>query len=241
MSYVEAKKQIEMIEGFLSDAETKCLYKLAKNCGGDIVEIGSWKGKSTICLALGSKAGNEGKVFAIDPHEELVDKEAGFNQQENTEPIFRKNIKKVNDIVVSFVMKSEETNKGWTKPISLLWIDGAHDYENVKKDFLLWNPHLKKGGVIAFHDAIYSLGHTYSGVRKVVYKHILKSRKFSNVQFCGSIVFATKIKSHSPKSRKIVLFLFLPLIHSIYGQLVHILIKTGLIKPAKWMKNKIKK
>lgn len=33
-----------------------------------IVEIGSWKGKSTIWIANGSKDGRNIKVYAIDPH-----------------------------------------------------------------------------------------------------------------------------------------------------------------------------
>jgi hypothetical protein len=33
-----------------------------------LVEIGSWKGRSTICIAIGSKAGKKNKCYAIDPH-----------------------------------------------------------------------------------------------------------------------------------------------------------------------------
>ena len=62
------KELIQHIDGWLTDEEAKLLYKLAKNCKGVIVEIGSWKGKSTICMAKGSKAGNNVKIYAIDPH-----------------------------------------------------------------------------------------------------------------------------------------------------------------------------
>lgn len=40
----------------------------------------------------------------------------------------------------------------WTKPISLLFIDGDHSYEGVKSDTLNWEKHVKKGGTILFHD-----------------------------------------------------------------------------------------
>ena len=41
---------IENIQGWLSDTEGILLFKLAKNLNGRgvIVEIGSWKGKSTV-------------------------------------------------------------------------------------------------------------------------------------------------------------------------------------------------
>jgi len=36
-----------------------------------IVEIGSWKGRSTIVLAAGARAGAGGPVYAVDPHQGL--------------------------------------------------------------------------------------------------------------------------------------------------------------------------
>ena len=54
------------IEGWLSEKEAFGLYSIANKlgAGSTIVEIGSWKGKSTYCLAKGLK---NGKIFAIDP------------------------------------------------------------------------------------------------------------------------------------------------------------------------------
>ena len=39
-----------------------------------------------------------------------------------------------------------------TMPIDFLFIDGDHTYEGVKKDFKMYSPLVKKGGIIAFHD-----------------------------------------------------------------------------------------
>lgn len=63
----ETKRIVAKIDGFLTDKEGETLYKLAKDCLPNtvIVEIGSWKGKSTIWLSKGSKAGNNLKVFEI--------------------------------------------------------------------------------------------------------------------------------------------------------------------------------
>ena len=250
MQWAEARAQIQATEGLISEAEAKRLYQLARACGGSIVEIGSWKGKSTVCLALGSKAGSKGKVFAVDPHQGTYDDFTGHYTRQNTEPIFRENIKRagVDDIVIPLVMKSEEAARGWTEPVSLLWIDGAHDYENVKLDFTLWEPHLILGGIICFHDALYCLSHpwhTYSGIKKIVINSILKSNKFSKVQFCGSMVYATKvaglsIKEKALKYQRLFLYYILLLVYfPLITLIVRILIRTGLFRPAKLIKDKI--
>ena len=43
----------------------------------------------------------------------------------------------------------------WTKPINLIFIDGGHDYEEVKKNCLRWEPFMAKGSVMLFHDIDY--------------------------------------------------------------------------------------
>ena len=42
--------------------------------------------------------------------------------------------------------------KWWNKPISLMFIDGGHDYTEVKLDTLAWEPFMKKGSTILYHD-----------------------------------------------------------------------------------------
>jgi cephalosporin hydroxylase len=39
-----------------------------------------------------------------------------------------------------------------TTPVDFLFIDGNHTYEGVKRDFELYSPFVRRGGVIAFHD-----------------------------------------------------------------------------------------
>ena len=63
-------KATENIGGWLTEAEGLSLYNIARKIktGNAIVEVGSWKGKSTICLGNGSRDGNKIKIFAIDPY-----------------------------------------------------------------------------------------------------------------------------------------------------------------------------
>ena len=51
------------VEGWLTDAQARRLHARAAAAGGTVVEIGSFRGRSTIVLAMAA-----GEVVAIDPH-----------------------------------------------------------------------------------------------------------------------------------------------------------------------------
>lgn len=187
---------MENVEGMFSMRECKRLYELAKNCKGKgvIVEIGSWKGRSTCCLRLGSKEGVtyfNTPIFAIDPHtgSEEHRKELG---KVWTFTEFTENIRKagVSHLIYPKIMTSEEARKSFTPPIELLFIDGAHDYESVKKDFELWFPSVVDGGIIAFHDAF-----GFPGVEQVIKEKVYDSIDFKNPSYAFSLFSVQKGKA----------------------------------------------
>ena len=45
------------------------------------------------------------------------------------------------------------------KDINFLFIDGNHTYASALADFLLYYPLVKRGGIIAFHDTVYTKGY----------------------------------------------------------------------------------
>jgi predicted O-methyltransferase YrrM len=150
----ELRKATGVIEGWLADREAAFLYNCASRAeGGVIVEIGSFCGKSTVVLCLGSRAGNSLRVYAIDPHIGSVEQRDRL-QGHSSEEIFRRNIQTagVADLVTPIVAKAGDVGKGWDKPIALLWIDGDHSYEGASGDFELFSPWVVDGGIIAFHD-----------------------------------------------------------------------------------------
>ncbi len=185
---IDAEKAISNVDGWLSLTEGRWLYSAAKDgpgCG-EIVEIGSWKGKSTIWLAYGSKSMGRERIHAIDHFK--GDPECGPLEGEAN---FRRNIKNagIEDFVVPIVMSSEDAANMWSKKpksIRLLWIDGSHSYEDAKKDFLLWSKYVIDGGIIALHDTFWK-----EGPRKVVDDYIFTGN-FRNIGFVDSITFATK-------------------------------------------------
>lgn len=108
----EIKNIFRKVDGWLTFREGLFLFNSTKRCrsGSIIVEIGSWKGRSTICLAKGSKAGKGAKIFAIDPH---VD---------GTSSDFQRNIRDadVDDLVVPIIKTSEEASNGWSTPVDFI-------------------------------------------------------------------------------------------------------------------------
>jgi len=184
---------IESIDGWQSKREGFALYIISKFGpeNGEIVEIGSWKGKSTIWLAKGAKQSKREKITAIDPfigsseHKRILKGKSTFEE-------FKMNLKKFecDDYVNIFVDTSENVVKNWNKPVRLVFIDGAHEYEFVKKDFLLWKPFLVDGGIIGLHDS------DEEGPKKIIEEYILNSNKFKILPKCGNIFFAKKVNSN---------------------------------------------
>jgi predicted O-methyltransferase YrrM len=54
---------------------------------------------------------------------------------------------------------SEEAARNWKDPIDLLFIDGDHSYEGVKRDWDLFAPYVKPFGIVVFHDTGWEMGH----------------------------------------------------------------------------------
>ncbi len=183
------KPSIADVPGWLTDEEGEALYDLARRCTGRgaIVEIGSWKGKSTICLGLGSRAGNGVRIFAIDPHADYR-----FGD-------FKANVERagIADLVTPIPSLSQAAAGGFDEPIELLFVDGSHEYDLVLEDFEQWVPKVVDGGWVAFHDTTWT-----AGPRKVVGQAIYRSRGFGDVRFVvGSLTVGRKVLSNTLADR----------------------------------------
>jgi predicted O-methyltransferase YrrM len=183
------KPLIAEIPGWLTDEEGEALYELARACRGDgvIVEIGSWKGKSTVCLGLGSRAGNSVPVYAVDPHADYR-----FGD-------FKTNVERagIADLVRPVASLSQVAADGFEEPIELLFVDGSHEYDLVLEDFEKWVPKVVDGGWVVFHDTTWT-----RGPRRVVGDAIYRSRRFKDVKFVvGSATVARKVERNSLADR----------------------------------------
>ena len=131
------------------------VYRLmVENCqeAGHIVEIGSWRGRSASFLIIEAK--NKSPKIRID----LVDHFMGSPEHSGVTQEFlfseiTKNLSPLNGLY-NIVKKPSLQASMEYKDNSLdgVFIDGNHEYENVKADILAWMPKIRKGGILAGHD-----------------------------------------------------------------------------------------
>lgn len=188
-------KATKNVGGWLTENEGLFLYNAAKKIKPEntIVEIGSWKGKSTICLGNGSKDGNKVKIFAIDPHIGSSEHQKIFGKVDTYEE-FKKNISKagISEFVEPIRNTSENAAKNFNKQIEFIFIDGAHEYNFVKLDFNVWFPKVINGGILAFHDSWHFLGPNL-----VTTIQLLTSSKIKNPQLIDTITYFEKVENNS--------------------------------------------
>ena len=142
---------INSVEGLLVEGQEKWLFKNARSLpeSANLLEVGSYKGRSTCCLAFGCR-GTKKRVFAVDP----FDRNEWDSHQDTFFHEFKKNIERcgLSEYVEPTTGLSHDVAKTWTKPIHFLFIDGSHRYEDVLADFIGFLPHVVPGGTVAFHD-----------------------------------------------------------------------------------------
>jgi predicted O-methyltransferase YrrM len=152
---------------------------------GEVLEIGTNIGTSTIALALGQKVrGSARRIHTVDMkrHPELDANlaEAG-----------------VADHVEVVVSTSGELARRWRAPIELLWIDGDHSYPGCLADIRAFARHVVTGGYIGFHDFADRMG-----VPRAVHEAILAKpwlyRVVSDREF-GSL-FVVQVKGSELES-----------------------------------------
>jgi len=149
---------IEPIEGYLdSPGQEEWLFQtaLALPDPAVIVEIGSFMGRSTVCLAYGCR-GTGKRIYSIDT---FAGNDSDFQDGSEFQrgPYFEKfwdNLTQrgLADFVTPLVGLSSTIAPIWRKPIDLLFIDGSHEYPDVLEDFQNYFPHVRRGGIVAFHD-----------------------------------------------------------------------------------------
>jgi predicted O-methyltransferase YrrM len=122
-----------------------------------IVEIGSYRGRSTIFLARSSVV----PVVAVDLWHFHPNND-GYRAKE-TKKHFDHAVAPFGDRIKPMMMSSEIASKRVISPIGLLFIDGDHSRESVMKDCLFWGKKVHKGGTIIFHD--YHVKRVRGGVR----------------------------------------------------------------------------
>lgn len=170
------------LSGLIPEDEGRELARLAALVPSTtpIVEIGSFKGKSTCYLATGAKMGLGAHVFAVEPWDAPgnVYGKHGFTdpkvKQEFYKQIYMAGVRFGITAIQGF---GAEVGKRWGDlygyQVGMLFIDGDHSEAAVQADLDAWLPHMQGAGIIAFDD----FGTPRNpGVRKVVDRYSKRSR-----------------------------------------------------------------
>ncbi|MBU6148958.1 MAG: class I SAM-dependent methyltransferase [Verrucomicrobia bacterium] len=130
-----------------------------------VVEIGSASGWSACVMGCAIKANGLGHLYAIDPHKIT---EWNDGKVHDTFPVMRHNLRKLGlDKIVTIIRKtSQDAACKWEQKIDLMFIDGDHSYEGVKKDWELFQPHFHYYTVVIFHDTIWEVGRVKEEFRR---------------------------------------------------------------------------
>lgn len=153
------------VPGWESTAEEEALIQLAREYmpdrGGVLVEIGVEYGRSTAEFAFACKDKPNTRIVSVDL---FPDNHHIAGQHGGLLAVWRQNLIEAGvqnyDNVTLEPIQGNSAAVGqyvWNNtPIDLLFIDGDHSYEGVRKDIANWWGYLKPGGIIIFHD--YSKG-----------------------------------------------------------------------------------
>jgi predicted O-methyltransferase YrrM len=165
----------EDIEGWLTEAQAQRLHAAARRvpAGGRVVEIGSFRGRSTIVLARA--AAPDVEVVAIDPHlgsdrgPQEIAADAPLGDEDHA--AFMANLARfgVLDRVRHVRRLSADACAEVANPIDVLWVDGAHRYRPALADVRDWGARVAPGGRMLVHDAFSSIGVTLALLRAVTF------------------------------------------------------------------------
>jgi hypothetical protein len=152
-----------LIEGWLTDGQAARLAAAAARPrpAGAVVEIGSFRGKSTVVLARAA-----GSVVAIDPHagsdrgpQEIA---ADASRGDADFDAFHANLQAAGlaERVRHVRAFSADAHAAVSGPLGLLYVDGAHRFGPARADLRDWGVRVAPGGAMLVHDAFSSIGVT---------------------------------------------------------------------------------
>ncbi|WP_169980196.1 class I SAM-dependent methyltransferase [Tautonia rosea] len=146
------------LQGGITPEEGALLRRLASQVRtGCIVEVGSYRGKSAVALASGVHARPEPErpaIYCVEPHRPFVGFYGGAFGPEDRGAYYEAMCRTGAFRNVALIgLSSEQITPGWTDPVGLLFLDGDHRYEGVRRDFECWEPHVAPGGLVVFDDA----------------------------------------------------------------------------------------
>lgn len=179
----------EQIPGWLMPNEAERLYRLGYDAEWNVLEIGTYFGKSTYLIARGIRdAGKPFKLVTVDVHFRGIDAESGraVILVEDAPTALLRSLREhaLADVVIHMM--------GWSHvcvplldfaTIGAVFIDGGHEYEDVSRDYLRVRERLVSGTLLLFHD----YDPTFPGVRRVVDELVVTDPGYEPIDLTHSL------------------------------------------------------
>lgn len=179
-------RHADLIPGMCDHEKIRALYEIARHSrSGDVVEIGSWWGKSAFVLARLARCYEIGNLLCVDPwtSEHLVQNDAsglvdGGSAQMDAEEalvIFSMNLLPYSAHDVNYLrMPSTQAARRYREQssastaafgttqyrgsIAILHVDGNHSYAAARDDIESWSGFVADGGWIVVDDYVWPYG-----------------------------------------------------------------------------------
>lgn len=130
------------VDGWLTEIEGRALAEAAT--GKRVLELGSYKGRSTICLAQTAE-----HVTAVDTFDGRATPKTGETLGDFLTNLSRYAVRWKTSF---YVGTSQHVVPTLDATYDLAFIDGAHAFDSIRSDCLLAMTKLRQGGLLCFHD-----------------------------------------------------------------------------------------
>jgi hypothetical protein len=188
--------KFKSIDGWLTNTEALGLFYYSSLLPDNavVVEIGTWKGKSTYCIAKGLR---NGRIFSVDPFDASGEEESAvvYQDRKGEGSLLEQFQNRMQDLGVLdriVPMKGYSSEfVGKFPEIDFLFIDGDHSIDGCDFDFTNYAPYLKIGGYIAFHD--FDEKRDELGPTWVIKNKVLNSGHYKFQNLYNSLWIAKKI------------------------------------------------
>jgi len=167
------------IPGMITPEAGKFLYSLCymQDLEGDVIEIGSWQGRSTTFLARAVRESGNGNFYAIDHFGGNAGKEEFYainGSLSSLKDNFNDNLSRfglIDTVNLLDMVNTEACEKIKGRKIRFLFIDGDHTKDGVKKDIELFFPQLEKGSIVVFDDYFEGFSGLIEAVDEILEKY----------------------------------------------------------------------
>ncbi|NVJ23178.1 MULTISPECIES: glycosyltransferase [Myxococcus] len=187
--------EMREVEGWLTDDEADLLIAATSRAltslptSHAVVEVGSYCGKATVVLGrVAQSLGVAPPIHAIDPGDGVVGARGGnLQHMGSTREKLARTLQRSGLASRIQVHHQHAPGVPWGAPISLLLVDGLHDYASVLADFLHLEPSLVVGGLVAFHDC----ADYFPGVKRLV-RELVHEGRYRALRTAGTLAVLEK-------------------------------------------------